>query len=343
MRAWTEDERRSHGTTADEAHSTAASSNDGDAEHAGFDHSLPHTHPHPRPAGASPDHPTVGIIGAGPVGSGLAVAIARAGWPVVAVASRDPTRRDALRSRIPGLRGFSEPAAILDEAELIFLTVPDDVVPAIAADLRLYGGQALVHTSGVLSASVLESARAAGSQLGSFHPLVAFTSDVERSVAALRGATVALEGDPARLGVLADLAEAVGALPVRLAPGGRPAYHAAAVLAAGGVVALLDAIAELGRAAGLDEAGSLAIYGRLIEQTLGNARANGIASALTGPIVRGDMGTVRAHLHALAEHAPAAMELYLAAARREVSLAEERGALAPEQAEGLRRSLAKPA
>jgi len=82
------------------------------------------------------------------------------------------------------------------------------------------------------------------------------------------------------------MAEALGATAVRLAPGSKAAYHAAAVLSAGGFVALLDAIAELGAAAGLDEAGSLAVYGGLIEQTLGNARALGIRAALTGPMTR---------------------------------------------------------
>ena len=77
------------------------------------------------------------------------------------------------------------------------------------------------------------------------------------------------------------------------------------MLAAGGFVALLDAIAELGAVAGLDEAGSLAIYGPLIEGTLGNARALGIRAALTGPMTRGDVGTLEAHLAALAAHAPA--------------------------------------
>ena len=69
-------------------------------------------------------------------------------------------------------------------------------------------------------------------------------------------------------------------------------------------MALLDAIAELGRVAGLDEAGAMAIYGPLIEGTLGNARALGIRAALTGPIARGDVGTLAAHLAALAAHAP---------------------------------------
>ena len=109
----------------------------------------------------------------------------------------------------------------------------------------MYSGQAMVHTSGALGADVLAPAQAAGTQVGAFHPLVAF-ADTERAVAALHGATVAIEGDDQLAALLAEMAEALGARPVRLAPGSKAAYHAAAVLAAGGFVALLDAIAELG-------------------------------------------------------------------------------------------------
>jgi predicted short-subunit dehydrogenase-like oxidoreductase (DUF2520 family) len=168
----------------------------------------------------------------------------------------------------------------------------------------------------------------AAGTIGAFH-LVAF-ADPERAVAALHGATVAIEGDDQLAAMLADMAEALGATAVRLAPGSKAAYHAAAVLAAGGVIALLDAIAELGRVAGLDEAGALAIYGPLIEGTLGNARALGIRAALTGPMPRGDVGTLDAHLAALRAHAPDVIDLYVAAGRREVDLAEARGVLAPE-------------
>jgi predicted short-subunit dehydrogenase-like oxidoreductase (DUF2520 family) len=161
-------------------------------------------------------------------------------------------------------------------------------------------------------------------------------------VAALHGATVAIEGDDQLAGLLAEMAEAVGATPVRLAPGTKPAYHAAAVLAAGGFVALLDAIAELGRVAGLDEAGSLAIYGPLIEQTLANARSLGIRAALTGPVTRGDRGTLEAHLAALHAHAPDVLALYRAAAEREIELAEARGVLTTTDAVSLRALLATP-
>jgi predicted short-subunit dehydrogenase-like oxidoreductase (DUF2520 family) len=240
---------------------------------------------------------------------------------------------------VPGARGFAEATALLDEVELVILAVPDDAIPSLAGSLRLYSGQAMIHTSGALGAEVLEPAMAAGTQVGAFHPLVAF-ADTELAVAALHGATVAIEGDDQLAELLAAMAEAIGAQAVRLAPGTKSAYHAAAVLAAGGFVALLDAIAELGRVAGLDEAGSLAIYGRLAEQTLANARALGVARALTGPMTRGDVGTLERHLATLRAHAPGVLPLYVAAAEREIALAEGRGALAPEAAVAMRRSLA---
>ena len=297
----------------------------------------PHAHPHRRSGVDEP--PLVGIIGAGAVGTALGAALHRAGWPVVAVASRDADRRERFRSLVPGARAFAEAPALLDEVELIVLAVPDDVIQQLAGQLRLYGGQALVHTSGVLGSEVLEPARAAGTQLGTFHPLIAF-ADTERAIAAFHGATVAVEGDDQLIAHLADMAEALGATAVRLAPGSKAAYHAAAVLAAGGFVALLDAIAELAGAAGLDEQGALAVYGGLIEQTLGNARALGIRAALTGPMTRGDIGTLQRHLDAMRRLAPDALPLYVAAAEREVTLAQSRGSLAPEAAESMRRILA---
>jgi predicted short-subunit dehydrogenase-like oxidoreductase (DUF2520 family) len=306
----------------------------GDESHAS-DHAHPHVHSGPG------EPPVVGIVGAGAVGTALGVALARAGWPVGAVASRDAARRERFRSLVPGARGFAEAAALLDEVELVILAVPDDVIPSLAGQLRMYSGQAMVHTSGALGAEALAPAMAAGTQVGAFHPLVAF-ADTELAVAALHGATVAIEGDDQLVDLLARMAEALGANAVRLAPGTKAAYHAAAVLAAGGFIALLDAIAELGRVAGLDEAGSLSIYGRLAEQTLANARALGIARALTGPMTRGDVGTLERHLATLRAHAPAVLALYVAAAEREIALAEGRGVLAPEAAAAMRASLARP-
>ncbi len=301
---------------------------------------VPGDHPHPHQHSGPGEPPVIGIVGAGAVGTALGVALSRAGWPIHAVASRDASRRERFRSLVDVNRAFVDPEPLVEEVELIILTVPDDVIAPLASGLRMYSGQAMIHTSGALGAEVMAAAMAAGTQIGSFHPLVAF-ADTERAVAALHGATIAIEADDQLAAMLATMAEALGSTPVRLASGSKAAYHAGAVLAAGGFVALLDAIAELGRVAGLDEAGALAIYGPLIEGTLGNARALGIQAALTGPITRGDLGTLRAHLGTLQAHAPDVLELYVAAGRREVELAEGRGALAPETALRMRDTLAR--
>lgn len=305
----------------------------------GFAHE-PDAHHHPHPPADPSGHPRIGIVGAGRVGTALGVAFSRAGWPVGAVASRDAGRRDRFTSLVPAATAHQAAAALLDAVDLIFVCVPDDVIALVAGQLRLYGGQSIVHTSGALDASALEPALAAGTGAASFHPLVAF-ADTERAVADLHGATVALEGDEPLLQLLSQLAEAIGAQPVRLPPGGKAGYHAAAVLAAGGFIGLLDAIAEVARGAGLDEVGALAIYGPLIRQSLANAESLGIGAALTGPLARGDQGTVAMHLEAMRRLAPGAMELYVAVAHREVALAKGRGELPEERARGLLQLLAE--
>jgi predicted short-subunit dehydrogenase-like oxidoreductase (DUF2520 family) len=342
MRAWRED---------DDATLAARRAADRDAtldelDRAGIDldpahdDTVPHRHPHHQSAPGEP--PVIGIVGAGAVGTALGVALTRGGWPITAVASRDPGRRRRFTELVSGARGFAEVNALLDEVELVILAVPDDAIAPLAASMRLYSGQALIHTSGLLGAEVLAPAMAAGTQIGSFHPLVAF-ADMERAVAALHGATIAVEGDDDLVALLADMAGVVGGTAVRLAPGSKPAYHAAAVLAAGGVVALLDAIASLGRVAGLDEGAALAVYLPLVRQTLANAETLGIRTALTGPFTRGDAGTLEAHLAALRAHAPDVVDLYLALGKRELTLARERGSLTPEAAQRLADSLAKQA
>ena len=260
----------------------------------------PSDHAHPHHALRRPgEPPIIGIVGAGAVGTALGVALSRAaGRSTRSPAATAAGASGSARWSTVG-RAFAEPEPILDEVELIVLAVPDDVVAPLAGSLRMYSGQAMIHTSGALGAEVLAPAMAAGTQVGAFHPLVAF-ADTERAVAGAprrdrrhRGRRPA-RGAARRHG-RGDRRDGRSAWP----PGSKAAYHAAAVLAAGGFVALLDAIAELGRVAGLDEAGSLAIYGPLIEGTLGNARALGIRAALTGPMTRGDVGTLRAHLDTL--------------------------------------------
>jgi predicted short-subunit dehydrogenase-like oxidoreductase (DUF2520 family) len=346
MKAWGglpgDDPRRDHEETAAAIEAAGIDLDPvppGHHRHDGQVHASDHAHPHQQSGPG--ERPSIGIVGAGAVGTALGVALLRAGWPIHAIASRDPGRRARAKALTSAPRAFTEAQALIEEVELILVAIPDDALAGFAAQVRMYGGQAMVHTSGALAADVLAPAMAAGTQIGAFHPLVAF-ADTERAVADLHGATIAIEADDQLADLLARMAEAIGGRPVRLAPGSKGAYHAAAVLAAGGLVALLDAIVELGRVAGLDEAGTLAIYGPLLEGTLANARALGVSAALTGPITRGDSGTLRDHLQVLRVHAPAVLDLYRAAAQREIAIAETRGALAPERKADLQSALASP-
>ena len=279
--------------------------------------------------------PRVGVIGAGNVGTALGVAIDRAGWPVVAVSSRDPARRAKAAQLLPGARPLDDPAALVELVDLVLVTVPDDVIGTVAAGIRLRPGQAIVHTSGALPADILAAAQVPGTTAASFHPLVPF-ADVERALAALPGASIAIEGDPALVSLLSELATDLGARPIAVSAAGKAAYHAAAALAAGGVVALLDVIAELGRVAGMDERTALAVYAPLIRSALGNAEALGIANALTGPVQRGDAATIRLHLDAIDGSAPATRELYVAALERQLGIAMARGDLDDDTAALLR-------
>ena len=302
------------------------------------DHGRAPGHRHPHPPDDPSGHPRIGFVGAGRVANALGVIFRQAGWPVVAIATRDEANAARFLERVPGAHAGPSITAVTDDVDLIFVTVPDDVIADVATELRLYAGQAAVHTSGALDSSVLEAARAAGTQLGSFHPMVAFANQ-EAAVRSLPGSTIALEGDQELVALLAQLATDIGAQPVRLPPTGKTAYHAAAVLAGGGVIGLLDGVAEVARGAGLDEAGTLAIYVPLIRQALTNAEAMGIGEALTGPFVRGDVGTIRGHLEAMRRLAPGAVEMYRATATRELDLAVGRGAISEEQALPLRRLL----
>jgi len=292
-----------------------------------------HTHEH-----EDDGKPRIAFIGAGRVGTALGAAFARAGWQVTAVASRDEERRRRFQEKVAGARAFADAHAVLDEADLIFVTVPDDAITDAIHGLLLYSGQALVHTSGALPAAVLAPAMAAGTSLGSFHPLVSF-AEHDQAIADLRGATVALEGDASLMPVLAELAESVGAQAVLLPENGKAAYHAAAMMAAGGLVGLFDAIARVAVVAGLDERAAVAVYAPLARQALANAERLGIDAALTGPLLRGDVGTVRGHLEVLTQFAPDTLPLYVAVARRELGIARRRAEVAEDRAAAIEASL----
>ncbi len=276
-----------------------------------------------------------------------------------ALSSRDEGRRTAAASAMPGVSVVADPAEVARLSDVVILAVPDDTVALVARGLPARPGTVVAHLSGVHPAELLRGLVPTGVAVGAFHPLVAF-ADLWRAANAFEGAWVVLDGDPAAVEALRRIADALGSRTVVLTGSGsaggsgtdagsgpgaaaaKAAHHAAAVLAAGGFVSLLDAIAELARVAGMDQPTALEVYGSLVRQGLANAAALGIDGALTGPVPRGDVGTVQAHLETIDAVAPGVRDAYLALARRQLAIARRRDMPDPEAAAALRGLLDGP-
>ncbi len=250
------------------------------------------------------------FIGAGRMGQALAVAAVRSGYTVTAAASRSAASAAALCAAAGG-RPCATPAEAAALAPVVVLTVPDGAIATVAAAVSWQPGQVVLHTSGALDSAVLSPARAAGAAAGSLHPLQTLVR-AEDGPALLRGATFALEGDPAAVAAGRALAEALGGHPLELAPGAKVLYHAAAVCTSNYIVALAAMARRLWAAAGLPPADAVPALLPLMQGAVTNLGKLGVEQALTGPVARGDTATVARHLQALAEQLPDLLPAYQA-------------------------------
>jgi predicted short-subunit dehydrogenase-like oxidoreductase (DUF2520 family) len=292
----------------------------------------------------------VGIIGAGAVGTALARALAACGADVCAVASRHADRARALAERLPDARAL--PAEVLvGEADLVLLAVPDGAIRPLAESLPWRAGQGVAHLCGAIGAEALAPAAARGARTASLHPLMTFTPAVATlPEAALRerlaGCSWALDAADAGLAAtLEELVRALGGRAVRLGAEDRLPYHLAAVLASNYVVALMAGATRLWSAFGVAGDEALAALLPLLRGAVENLAADGLPQALSGPIARGDLDTVAAHLAWLREHARADAEMealeaaYIALAEVTIPVAQARGTLSDAAAAQLRRLL----
>ncbi len=272
----------------------------------------------------------LGFIGAGRAGTGLATGFARAGRDVVAVASRSIASAQALVKRVRGARACA-PQEVADRADLVFLTVPDDAIEPVASGIRWRAGSACVHCSGAADLDALKKAAADGALTGGFHPLHMFGEPGE-SPDALAGCAIALAGPDALLKKLERLARSLGAKPLRLPEGGRALYHAAANFSGAFVIALVQETIALWKKLGIAEADALAALLPLLRGTVDNVERLGAAGGLGSAVARGDLGTLRRHLDALAKSAPDSLELYRILSLRTIPIALAKGTLRPETA-----------
>jgi predicted short-subunit dehydrogenase-like oxidoreductase (DUF2520 family) len=277
----------------------------------------------------------VGIIGAGRVGSALALALAEKGHRIRAIASRRDNTARALARRILGAEATSA-SEVAAHCDLVFLTLPDNAVASVAAELPWRAGQAVVHTSGGLDLSVLQPAAARDALTGGFHPLRAFAAGDSGSNP-FAGITCGIAGGPALSAQLAAIAGDLGARALRIDGADRTLYHAAAVFASGFSIALLVAARRAWALAGLPEAEARAALAPLLAGAAANASALPLERALSGPIARGEPDAIARHLERLGR-TPELADLYRALCAQLLDL--ELGH-SPEVRDQLRRALTR--
>lgn len=292
----------------------------------------------PNPAGPpAPPHPArlrVGIIGTGRVGATLGVALARAGHQITGVSAVSEASRQRAASRLPGVPVL-RPPQVLAGADLILLTVPDDVLPGLVTGLSATGtelaGRLLAHTSGRHGLAVLGPAVRRGALPLALHPVMTFTGradDTDRLAGISFGVTAP---DELRLAAEALVIE-MGGEPVWIEEANRPLYHAALAGAANHLITLVVQAAELLSVAGVPDPARM--LSPLLSAALDNALRLGDAG-LTGPVARADADTVAEHLAVLAQVSPEALRAYVALARLTADRALAAGMLAAPDAQRL--------
>lgn len=285
----------------------------------------------------------VGIIGAGKVGAVLGAALRAAGHAVVGVSAVSEASRDRAELLLPGVPVLEIPD-IVERSELVLLAVPDDALPELVAGLAKTGawqaGQLVAHTSGRYGIGVLAPAKAAGAITLALHPAMTFTG-MSLDLTRLADCTFGITAEPAMLPIAQALVVEMGAEPVVIAEADRVLYHASLAHAANHMVSIVAQAAQILGDIGVEAPNQ--VLGPLLRAALENALASG-ESALTGPVARGDAGTVAAHTQALREHAldtgsPDIIDAYVALSSATAARAARRGLLSASSYQAVRDAL----
>jgi predicted short-subunit dehydrogenase-like oxidoreductase (DUF2520 family) len=286
----------------------------------------------------------IAVIGAGTLGTSLAVLLHRARHKVLAVCSRTHRSAQAAAALVPGARVVGDCGLAAMGADVVVLAVPDRAIAQVAIQVAAGGalkrGGVVAHLSGALPAGILAGVRAAGGWQGSMHPLQSFAS-VENALASLPSSFYFLEGDEEAVDVLRTLVVSLEGRPVRIDSATKSLYHAAACVASNYLVTLADYATTLMARAGVPHDVAMPALMPLLQGTLRNLETMPPPEALTGPIARGDVGTVKNHLEALRRAPGDLVRLYAALARKTVEVALRKGKIERAAADNLLRLLSE--
>jgi predicted short-subunit dehydrogenase-like oxidoreductase (DUF2520 family) len=262
---------------------------------------------------------TVEVVGTGQAGRAMARVLARAGYAVRVVSRSAERAREAAAFAGAGAWG-AEPG----RADLVLLAVPDARIVEAAARAR---GGIVAHLSGAVPSAAIGAV--AGARTGALHPLRSF-ADPAAAADAFAGTWCAVEGEAAE--ELAAVVRRIGGIPLRVRTDRKASYHAGAVFASNYLVAILEAALRLFEEAGVPRSEALAPILVLARGTIENVSRIGIPAALSGPVERGDAGTVARHVDALRRSSPGLLDAYAALARLACEIAVEKKSIGPAEA-----------
>lgn len=287
------------------------------------------------PTGTRPAVPTRSavIVGPGRVGTALALGLADAGYHVAGVAGRGTAAVEAFTARFPDADA-APVAEVAPHGGLVVIAVGDDDLEAVlrdaARDDAVTPGSRWVHVSGQHGLDVLRPVRLAGARGAALHPAQTFP-DADTGYAALPGTAWAVTADPPDLGWARVLVTELRGSPFGVRGDARALYHAGLTVGSNATAGVVTLAGDLLRGAGIED--PAAFLQSLVRSSADNATARG-AEALTGPVRRGDAGTVAAHLAELERDWPEAASAYRALSRLLLSQSRRAG-LDPDLADRL--------
>jgi predicted short-subunit dehydrogenase-like oxidoreductase (DUF2520 family) len=284
---------------------------------------------------------TVAILGLGKVGTAVGYLLKSAGYRVVAVASRSlySLNHGVVYTGGRTCASFSEAAS---RAKCIFITTADDAIASTCEKVTNEGGirpgKKVIHMSGAGGLDLLDAARTAGANVASIHPLQSF-ADVEGAIKNIPGSTFGITAQDEIKDWSVQTVRDMGGIPFFIPEADKPLYHAAACMASNYLTTLIHTVEEIYMSLGLTQDAAIKAFWPLVKGTLKNIEMKGTVSALTGPVARGDIGTIRKHLKALHDKLPAYLQAYCAMGIIAADLGLEKKTLSEEDVETIKKLL----
>jgi len=267
------------------------------------------------------------------VGTAIGFLLKKAGYKVIAIADKSPA---ALKRALPYTEGkaFCRPREAVQEADCILITTPDDAISSACQEIAVcqaIKGKLVFHMSGAGGLDLLESVKKAGAVVASIHPLQSFSS-IDQAIKNIPGSYFGITADKKAQLPAKNIIRDLGGIPIFISSDQKPLYHAAACFASNYLVSLMNTVESIYQAIGMNEKDAKKAYLPLVYGSIKNIEKSGSIPSLTGPIARGDFGTIKKHISAINKNLPQYSSLYSSLGLITVKVAQQKGTLNNRQA-----------